>query len=54
MLALAREATRAFGVPTVEIRTGDVALFNALLDGVDLYSGLAPTLVKDFNRRSPG
>ena len=31
MLALALEATAAFGVRDVEIRTGDVALFNAML-----------------------
>src|SRR6516165_5894668 len=32
MLALALEATSACGVSQVEIRTGDVALFNALID----------------------
>src|SRR5262244_516741 len=32
MLALALEAAHAFGVKEVEIRTGDVALFNALID----------------------
>jgi ATP phosphoribosyltransferase regulatory subunit len=31
MLALALEATTAFGLKDVEIRTGDVALFNALI-----------------------
>src|ERR1700744_2677021 len=34
MLALALEATTAFGVTGVEIRTGDVALFNALIDAL--------------------
>src|SRR5215475_13213892 len=37
MLALALEAVAAFEVADVEIRTGDVALFNALLDALDLY-----------------
>src|SRR5215470_19302030 len=37
MLALALEATAAFGVTDVEVRTGDVALFNALIDALGLY-----------------
>src|SRR3569832_2723041 len=36
MLALALEATSAFGLSDVEIRTGDVALFTALIDALDL------------------
>jgi len=51
MLALALEATAAFGVGDVEIRTGDVALFNALLDALDLYPVWRRRLVKDFNRK---
>ncbi|MET4293660.1 ATP phosphoribosyltransferase regulatory subunit [Bradyrhizobium sp. LB8.2] len=51
MLALALEATAAFGVRDVEIRTGDVALFNALLDALDLYPVWRRRLVKDFNRK---
>jgi len=51
MLALALEATAAFGVGDVEIRTGDVALFNALLDALDLYPVWRCRLVKDFNRK---
>ena len=51
MLALALEATRAFGVNDVEIRTGDVALFNALLDALDLYPVWRRRLIKDFNRK---
>ncbi|MGT2438172.1 ATP phosphoribosyltransferase regulatory subunit [Bradyrhizobium betae] len=51
MLALALEATAAFGVSDVEIRTGDVALFNALLDALDLYPVWRRRLVKDFNRK---
>ena len=51
MLALALEATRAFGVSEVEIRTGDVALFNALIDALDLYPVWRRRLIKDFNRK---
>src|ERR1700722_3152029 len=51
MLALALEATAAFGVSEVEIRTGDVALFNALIDALDLYPVWRRRLIKDFNRK---
>jgi len=51
MLALALEATAAFGQREVEIRTGDVALFNALLDALKLYPVWRRRLIKDFNRR---
>jgi ATP phosphoribosyltransferase regulatory subunit len=51
MLALALEATRTFGVKDVEIRTGDVALFNALIDALDLYPVWRRRLIKDFNRK---
>src|SRR6476469_4031335 len=51
MLALALEATAAFGVRDVEIRTGDVALFNALLDALNLSPVWRRRLVKDFNRK---
>jgi ATP phosphoribosyltransferase regulatory subunit len=51
MLALALEATRAFGLSDVEIRTGDVALFNALIDALDLYPVWRRRLIKDFNRK---
>jgi ATP phosphoribosyltransferase regulatory subunit len=51
-LALALEATsRRSGVRDVEIRTGDVALFNALLDALELYPVWRRRLVKDFNRK---
>src|SRR3569833_3013300 len=50
-LALALEATAAFGVRDVEISTGDVALFNALLDALDLYPVWRRRLVKDFHRK---
>ena len=51
MLALALEATAAFGVHDVEIRTGDVALFNALIDALQLFPVWRRRLIKDFNRR---
>ena len=51
MLALALEATSAFDVSDVEIRTGDVALFNALIDALGLYPVWRRRLIKDFNRR---
>ena len=49
MLALALEATAAFGLTDVEIRTGDVALFNALIDALDLY----PVWHAYFRQRQP-
>src|SRR5918992_718799 len=51
MLALALEATSAFGLKDVEIRTGDVALFIALIDALDLYPVWRRRLIKDFNRK---
>jgi ATP phosphoribosyltransferase regulatory subunit len=51
MLALALEATSAFGLTDVEIRTGDVALFIALIDALDLYPVWRRRLIKDFNRK---
>ena len=51
MLALALEATTAFGLTEVEIRTGDVALFTALIDALDLYPVWRRRLIKDFNRK---
>ena len=51
MLALALEAVAAFGVGDVEIRTGDVALFNALIEALDLYPVWRRRLIKDFNRK---
>jgi len=51
MLALALEATSAFGVNDVEIRTGDVALFNTLIDALQLYPVWRRRLIKDFNRK---
>jgi len=51
MLALALEATSAFGQTEVEIRTGDVALFAALIEALDLYPVWRRRLIKDFNRK---
>jgi ATP phosphoribosyltransferase regulatory subunit len=51
MLALALEATATFGVTDVDIRTGDVALFAALIDALDLYPVWKRRLIKDFNRK---
>jgi ATP phosphoribosyltransferase regulatory subunit len=51
MLALALQAVAAFDVADVEIRTGDVALFNTLIDALDLYPVWRRRLTKDFNRK---
>jgi ATP phosphoribosyltransferase regulatory subunit len=51
MLALALEATSAVGIGDVEIRTGDVALFNALIDALQLFPVWRRRLIKDFNRK---
>ena len=51
MLALALQATETFGLTGLEIRTGDVALFNALIDALDLYPVWRRRLIKDFNRK---
>jgi ATP phosphoribosyltransferase regulatory subunit len=51
MLALGLEATAAFGIADVDIRTGDVALFIALIDALNLYPVWRRRLIKDFNRK---
>jgi ATP phosphoribosyltransferase regulatory subunit len=51
MLALGLEATAAFGITDIEIRTGDVALFVALIEALDLYPVWKRRLMKDFNRQ---
>ncbi|HVV42277.1 MAG TPA: ATP phosphoribosyltransferase regulatory subunit [Nitrobacter sp.] len=51
MLALGLEATAAFGLTDIDIRTGDVALFTALIDALDLYPVWRRRLIKDFNRK---
>jgi ATP phosphoribosyltransferase regulatory subunit len=52
MLALGLEAVAAFGITDVEIRTGDVALFTALIDALALYPVWRRRLMKDFNRKT--
>lgn len=51
MLALGLEAVAAFGIADVDVRTGDVALFTALIDSLDLYPVWRRRLMKDFNRK---
>lgn len=51
MLALGLQAVAAFGIEDVEIRTGDVALFSALIEALDLAPVWKRRLVKDFNRK---
>ena len=51
MLALGVEAANAFGVTSLDIRTGDVGLFAALIDALDLYPVWKRRLIKDFNRK---
>jgi ATP phosphoribosyltransferase regulatory subunit len=52
MLALGLEATKQYGVPAPEIRMGDVALFGAFIDGLDLAPVWRRRLKKDFNRKA--
>lgn len=51
MLALGLEATAAYGISNADIRTGDVALFAALIEALDLYPVWKRRLIKDFNRK---
>jgi ATP phosphoribosyltransferase regulatory subunit len=51
MLALGLEAAATFGITNIDIRTGDVALFTALIDALDLYPVWKRRLIKDFNRK---
>ena len=51
MLALGLEAAATYGISDVEIRTGDVALFAALIEALDLYPVWKRRLIKDFNRK---
>ncbi|KIZ42239.1 MULTISPECIES: ATP phosphoribosyltransferase regulatory subunit [Rhodopseudomonas] len=52
ILALGLEATAAFGVTEIDIRTGDVALFSALIDALGLLPVWRRRLMKDFNRKA--
>lgn len=51
MLALGLEAAAAFGIKDVDVRTGDVGLFAALIEALDLYPVWKRRLIKDFNRK---
>ena len=51
MLSLGLEATALYGLPTPEIRMGDVGLFAALVAALDLAPAWKRRLVKDFNRK---
>ena len=50
MLSLGLEAAAEYGVTQPEIRMGDVGLFTALVDGLDLAPAWKRRLIKDFNR----
>lgn len=52
MLALGLDATAGYGLGSPDIRTGDVALFAALVAGLDLPPAWKRRLIKDFNRKS--
>jgi len=52
MLALGLEATAQYGVRAPEIRMGDVALFGAFIDALDLVPVWRRRLKKDFNRKA--
>lgn len=52
MLSLALKAIAAVGIRDVEIRMGDVALFAALIDALDLFPVWKRRLLKDFNRKA--
>jgi ATP phosphoribosyltransferase regulatory subunit len=51
-LALGLEATAHYGLSEPEIRMGDVALFSALVDALDLAPAWKRRLRKDFNRKA--
>jgi ATP phosphoribosyltransferase regulatory subunit len=52
MIALGLEATANYGQSAPEIRMGDVALFSALVEALDLAPAWKRRLVKDFNRKT--
>jgi ATP phosphoribosyltransferase regulatory subunit len=51
-LALGIEATAHYGMADPDIVTGDVALFAALIDALDLAPAWKRRLLKDFNRKA--
>jgi ATP phosphoribosyltransferase regulatory subunit len=52
MLALGLEATAHYGLSEPDVQIGDVALFEALIAGLDLPPAWKRRLVKDFNRKA--
>jgi ATP phosphoribosyltransferase regulatory subunit len=52
MLALGLEATAHYGIARPDIRMGDVALFSALIEALDLAPAWKRRLIKDFNRKT--
>ncbi len=52
MLARGLEATAHYGLPSPAVRIGDVALFAALIAGLELPPAWKRRLVKDFNRKA--
>lgn len=52
MLSLGLEATAGYGLASPDIKTGDVALFAALVAGLDLPPAWKRRLIKDFNRKT--
>jgi ATP phosphoribosyltransferase regulatory subunit len=51
MLALGLEAVAAYGIADIDVRTGDVGLFAALINALDLAPVWKRRLMKDFNRK---
>ncbi|HZD91682.1 MAG TPA: ATP phosphoribosyltransferase regulatory subunit, partial [Pseudolabrys sp.] len=51
MLARGLEATAHYGLPAPVIQVGDVALFTALIDALELPPAWKRRLTKDFNRK---
>lgn len=51
MLTLGIEAAAAFGITDLDVRTGDVGLFAALIGALDLAPVWKRRLMKDFNRK---
>ena len=52
MLALGLETTAHYGLAAPDVRTGDVALFSALVAALDLAPAWKRRLIKDFNRKT--
>ena len=52
MLSLGLEATGHFGLAAPEIRIGDVGLFAALVEALDLAPAWKRRLIKDFNHKT--